>query len=182
VPSPFDCFLAHRGLKTLHLRMEAAGRNALAVAIFLESHPGVARVVYPGLLSHPQHELATKQQHGFGAMITFYCRGGRPQSAVFLQKVRVCIRAFACIVINPRIASHAFFAATIVSACRVSGCGRIVGGVPVADDSCVCPDEERAKLGIDDTLVRLSVGIESCSDLIRDLDQALIAALKSLES
>ena len=98
VPSPFDCFLAHRGLKTLHLRMEAAGRNAMAAAIFLESHPGVARVVYPGLLSHPQHELAKKQQHGFGAMITFYCRGGRAQSAVFLQNVRICSTLVACTV------------------------------------------------------------------------------------
>lgn len=87
VPSPFDCFLAHRGLKTLHLRMEAAARNALAIALFLESHAGVKRVVYPGLPSHPQHELAKRQQHGFGAMITFYCQGGREQSAVLLQNV-----------------------------------------------------------------------------------------------
>ena len=87
VPSPFDCFLAHRGLKTLHLRMEAAGRNAHAIALFLESHRGVARVVYPGLPSHPQHALAKQQQHGYGAMITFYCKGGRAQSAIFLQKV-----------------------------------------------------------------------------------------------
>jgi cystathionine gamma-lyase len=89
VPSPFDCFLAHRGLKTLHLRMEAAGRNALAIAMFLESHSAVRRVAFPGLPSHPQHELAKKQQHGFGAMITFYCKGGRSQSAAFLQNVRV---------------------------------------------------------------------------------------------
>lgn len=87
VPSPFDCFLAHRGLKTLHLRMEAAGRNALALAMFLEHHEAVDRVVYPGLPSHPQHEVAKLQQHGFGAMITFYCKGGRKQSSAFLQSV-----------------------------------------------------------------------------------------------
>lgn len=87
VPSPFDCFLAHRGLKTLHLRMEAAGRNAYAIALFLETHPAVNKVVYPGLPSHPQHELAKRQQHGYGAMITFYCRGGRDRAAMFLQNV-----------------------------------------------------------------------------------------------
>lgn len=87
VPSPFDCFLAHRGLKTLHLRMEAAARNAMALALSLEQHPAVTRVVYPGLPSHPQHALAKQQQHGFGAMITFYCKGGRPQSAAFLHNV-----------------------------------------------------------------------------------------------
>ena len=62
--------------------------NANAIALFLESHPGVTKVVYPGLRSHPQHELAKKQQHGFGAMITFYCVGGRQQSAIVLEKVR----------------------------------------------------------------------------------------------
>jgi cystathionine gamma-lyase len=87
VPSPFDCFLAHRGLKTLHLRMEAAGRNAHAIALFLETHEGVDRVVYPGLKSHPQHELCKRQQHGFGAMITFYAKGGRSQAATILQNV-----------------------------------------------------------------------------------------------
>jgi len=87
VPSPFDCFLAHRGLKTLHVRMEASARNAMAIALFLEKHDAVDRVTYPGLPSHPQHELAKKQQHGFGAMITFYCMGQRKESALFLQNV-----------------------------------------------------------------------------------------------
>lgn len=122
VPSPFDCFLAHRGLKTLHLRMEAAGRyalvgtckcarisgtlaldltlfvsflycyityrNAYAIALFLESHKAVQKVIYPGLPSHPQYALVKRQQHGSGAMITFYCTGGREQAALFLQSVR----------------------------------------------------------------------------------------------
>src|SRR5688572_11425104 len=69
VPSPFDCFLAGRGLQTLHLRMEAHARNAVAIAKFLEAHPGVAKVYYPGLSSHPQHELAKRQARGFGGMI-----------------------------------------------------------------------------------------------------------------
>ena len=89
VPSPFDCFLAHRGLKTLHVRMEAAAANATAIAKFLENHAAVDRVVYPGLPSHPQHELANVQQNGFGAMITFYCKGGRAQSAAILENLKV---------------------------------------------------------------------------------------------
>jgi cystathionine gamma-lyase len=87
VPSPFDCFLAHRGLKTLHIRMEASAKNANAIAMFLETHRAVKKVSYPGLSSHPQYELAQRQQHGFGAMITFYCVGGRKQSAVLLENV-----------------------------------------------------------------------------------------------
>jgi cystathionine gamma-lyase len=87
VPSPFDCYLAHRGLKTLHLRMEAAGRNAFAIALFLQSHEAVAKVLYPGLPSHPQYELAQRQQHGSGAMITFYVKGGRVQAAALLENV-----------------------------------------------------------------------------------------------
>jgi cystathionine beta-lyase/cystathionine gamma-synthase len=71
--------------------MEAAARNANAIALFLEQHRGVDKVVYPGLPSHPQHELAKRQQHGFGAMITFYCVGGREQSAAVLQSVRMSL-------------------------------------------------------------------------------------------
>lgn len=87
VPSPFDCFLAHRGLKTLHIRMEASSRNAYAIALFLEKHEGATKVLYPGLPSHPQHELAKRQQHGYGSMITFYCIGSRKQAAIFLEQV-----------------------------------------------------------------------------------------------
>ena len=89
VPSPFDCFLAHRGLKTLHIRMEAAARNAMAIALFLEGHSRVEKVIYPGLLSHPEHEIARKQQHGYGGIITFYCKGGREQSSLILQHLKV---------------------------------------------------------------------------------------------
>jgi O-acetylhomoserine/O-acetylserine sulfhydrylase-like pyridoxal-dependent enzyme len=79
VPSPFDCYLALRGLKTLHLRMDAHARNALAVAQALEAHPMVARVAYPGLPSHPQHRLAQRQTTGHGGMVTFWIKGGLPE-------------------------------------------------------------------------------------------------------
>ena len=156
VPSPFDCYLAHRGLKTLHLRMEASARNANAIALFLELHEGATRVVYPGLKSHPQHDIASRQQHGYGAMITFYCVGGREQSDIVLRNLRV----FA-------------LAESLGAVESLAECPSLMTHASV-------PDDQRALLGIDDTLIRLSVGIESCSDLIADLDCALNAALKSI--
>mmetsp|Transcript_13933 Transcript_13933/g.26570 ORF Transcript_13933/g.26570 Transcript_13933/m.26570 type:complete len:483 (+) Transcript_13933:320-1768(+) len=155
VPSPFDCYLAHRGLKTLHLRMEAAARNANAIALFLEDHQGVTKVLYPGLKSHPQHDIATRQQNGYGAMITFYCIGKREQSAILLQNLRV----FA-------------LAESLGAVESLAECPSLMTHASV-------PDEQRALLGIDDTLIRLSVGIESCADLVADLDNALNAALKN---
>eukprot|EP00986_Skeletonema_menzelii_P004217 scaffold1433_cov132-Skeletonema_menzelii.AAC.6 len=156
IPSPFDCFLALRGLKTLHLRMEAAARNANAIALFLEKHDCVSKVVYPGLKSHPQHEIATRQQNGYGAMITFYCIGGREQAAKILQNLRVfalaeSLGAIESLAESPSLMTHASV-----------------------------PDEQRKLLRIDDTLIRLSVGVESCVDLILDLDSALNAALSSV--
>ncbi|CAB9517324.1 Cystathionine gamma [Seminavis robusta] len=157
VPSPFDCFLAHRGLKTLHVRMEAAARNANAIALFLENHDAVTKVLYPGLKSHPQHDIAAKQQHGFGAMITFYCVGGREQSACILQNL------------------HLFTLAESLGAVEsLAECPSLMTHASV-------PDDQRAILGIDDTLIRLSVGIESCHDLIQDLDNALNSALSTLK-
>lgn len=155
VPSPFDCFLAHRGLKTLHVRMEAAGRNAHAVALFLERHPAVSKVLYPGLKSHPRHELAKRQQHGFGAMVTFYVRGGREESALVLRNLRV----FA-------------LAESLGAVESLAECPSLMTHASV-------PDDERRKLGIDDALIRLSVGIESCKDLIEDLRNALDAVAAS---
>eukprot|EP01083_Nonionella_stella_P159097 518667_1 len=152
VPSPFDCYLAHRGLKTLHLRMEASARNAMAIALFLEQHPSVVKVLYPGLPSHPQHELAKRQQHGFGAMITFYCVGKRENSAVFLQNLKV----FA-------------LAESLGAVESLAECPSLMTHASV-------PDDQRALLGIDDTLIRLSVGVESCKDLIDDVDCALKAS------
>jgi len=157
VPSPFDCFLAHRGLKTLHIRMEAASRNAYAIALFLENHKAVRKVSYPGLVSHPQHELAKRQQHGYGAMITFYSVGGQKQSAVILEKLSV----FA-------------LAESLGAVESLAECPSLMTHASV-------PAEQRKLLGIDDTLIRLSVGIESCRDLVNDLNLALNAAFESYE-
>ncbi|GKY99217.1 hypothetical protein MPSEU_000877100 [Mayamaea pseudoterrestris] len=153
VPSPFDCFLVHRGLKTLHVRMQAACQNAQAIALYLEkegvANGTVAKVLYPGLPSHPQYELARKQQHGPGAMITFFVKGGRAEAELFLTNLRVfalaeSLGAVESLAESPSLMTHASV-----------------------------PDDQRVLLGIDDALIRLSVGIESCSDLIQDLHQAL---------
>ena len=89
VPSPFDCYLALRGLKTLHVRMDRHASNALALATMLEAHPFVERVLYPGLKSHPQHAVAVAQTRGHGGMITFYIRGGSVGARAFLEAVKV---------------------------------------------------------------------------------------------
>jgi cystathionine gamma-lyase len=116
--------------------MEAAARNAMAVSMFLENHAGVTKVVYPGLDSHPQHELAKRQQHGFGAMITFYCVGGREQSAILLQNLSVFALA------------------------ESSGAVESLAECPSLMTHASVPDDQRAILGIDDTLIRLSVGLK----------------------
>ncbi len=152
VPSPFDCYMALRGLKTLHVRLEAAAKNAMAIAHHLENHPGVARVLYPGLPSHPQYELAQKQQHGPGAMITFYVKGGLANARRFLEALDLFILA------------------------ESLGAVESLAESPAIMTHASVPPEVRAALGIDDTLVRLSVGIESLPDLIKDLDSALAAA------
>lgn len=152
VPSPFDAYMALRGLKTLHVRMEAAARNALAIARHLEQHAGVARVLYPGLPSHPQYALAQKQQHGSGAMITFYVRGALHNARRFLETLQVFILA------------------------ESLGAVESLAESPAIMTHASVPAEVRRTLGIDDTLVRLSVGIESLPDLIEDLDRALEAA------
>jgi len=151
VPAPFDCYMAMRGIKTLHLRMREHESNAFKVARFLEGHPKVERVIFPGLPSHPQHELAKKQMKGFGGMVTFYVRGGIEESRAFLENLHVfhlaeSLGATESLVDHPAIMTHASI-----------------------------PAEERAKLGISDSLCRLSVGIEDAEDLIYDLSQALDA-------
>lgn len=157
VPSPFDCYLALRGLKTLHLRMEASCNNAKAIALFLENHETVKKVLYPGLKSHPQYELVKEQQHGPGSMITFFCKGGKEQSAIILQNLKI----FA-------------LAESLGAVESLAECPSLMTHASV-------PDEQRKILGIDDTLIRLSVGVESCNDLINDLDQALNASLDSMK-
>ncbi|HLT92866.1 MAG TPA: cystathionine gamma-synthase [Woeseiaceae bacterium] len=149
VPGPFDCFLALRGLKTLDVRMERHCRNALAIAEWLERHPRVERVLYPGLASHPQHALARQQMTGFGGIITFFIAGGLAEARAFLER------------------------------CRVFALAESLGGVeslvdhPAIMTHASVPPAQRRELGIDDTLIRLSVGIEDVEDLIADLDQAL---------
>ncbi|CCI44051.1 unnamed protein product [Albugo candida] len=152
VPSPFDSYLALRGLKTLHVRMEAHAKNAQIVAEFLECHQNVEKVYYPGLPSHPQHEIAKKQAKGFGGMITFYIKGGIEQARIFLEKLKIftlaeSLGAVESLAESPAIMTHASI-----------------------------PLEKRQKLGISDNLIRLSVGIEHEVDIVEDLRQALEAA------
>ena len=149
VPAPQDCFLVMRGLKTLHVRMQRHAENAAKIADFLEKHPKVERVIYPGLKSHPQHELAKKQMSGFGGMITFFMKGGLPEARSFLERVKLFTLAESLggvesLIEHPAIMTHASV-----------------------------PAEMRKSLGILDNLVRVSCGIEDCDDLIRDLAQAL---------
>lgn len=149
VASPFDSYLALRSLKTLAIRMREHQKNAIAVAEFLESHSKVEKVLYPGLVSHPQHSLAKEQMSGFGGMITFYIKGGLNDARTFLEKVKVFTLAESLggvesLIEHPAIMTHASV-----------------------------PPEQRKALGIDDTLIRLSVGIETQEDLIADLKSAL---------
>jgi cystathionine gamma-lyase len=151
IQGPFDSFLLLRSLKTLSVRMRQHEKNAIEVAKFLEDHSKVKSVVYPGLKSHPQHELAKKQMHGFGGMITFYIKGGLPEARRFLENVKVFALAESLggvesLIEHPAIMTHASV-----------------------------PPENRKALGIDDSLIRLSVGIEDVGDLIADLKRAFDA-------
>jgi cystathionine gamma-lyase len=149
VPGPFDAFLVLRGIKTLALRMQRHGENAFELAKFLEKHPLVDKVLYPGLESHPQHAVAKRQMKGFGGMITFFIKGNLNNARKFLESVRLFALAESLggvesLVDHPAIMTHASI-----------------------------PAEMRKSLGITDTLIRLSVGIEALDDLKADLDQAL---------
>jgi len=150
VPGPFDSFLTLRGIKTLALRMERHCSNALAIAKFLESHPKVKRVLYPGLPSHPQHELAMRQMTGgSGGIISAVLLGGLENSRRFLER------------------------------CHLFSLAESLGGVesliehPALMTHASLPPAMRARLGISDSLVRLSVGVESVDDLIAELKDAL---------
>ena len=149
IQGPFDSFLALRGLKTLALRMERHCTSGLKVAAWLERHPKVRRVFYPGLASHPQHALAKKQMHAFGGMISAELEGTLDDARRFLERCQLFALAESLggvesLIEHPALMTH--------------------GSVPV---------DVRAALGISDTLVRLSVGIEDPDDLIADLDAAL---------
>jgi cystathionine gamma-lyase len=149
VPGPLDSFLVLRGLKTLHVRMERHEQNARQVAEALLRHPKVEKLTWPGLPSHPQHALAKRQMSGFGGMLTFVIKGGLPSARAFLKGVRL----FAC-------------------AESLGGVESLIEHPAIMTHASV-PAETRKKLGIDDGLIRLSVGIENGQDLVDDLLQAL---------
>jgi len=149
MPSPFHCFLVSQGLKTLAVRMRQHCENALEVARWLERHPKVERVIYPGLPSHPQYALATRQMDGYGGMVSAVLAGGLPEARRFLERCRVfslaeSLGAVESLIEHPGIMTHASV-----------------------------PEEIRRQLGISDGLVRLSIGIEAVDDLIGDLEAAL---------
>jgi len=152
ISGPFDSFLALRGLKTLHLRMQRHSENAAEIARWLERHPGVSRVIYPGLQSHPQHDLAASQMKGFGGMLTAILRGDLDSTRRFLEH------------------------------CRLFALAESLGGVesliehPAIMTHASLPAERRRAAGITDTLVRLSVGVEDVDDLKEDLQRAFAAA------
>lgn len=150
VPGPQDCFLVLRGLKTLHLRMQRHCENARRVAEFLQNHPKVGKVYYPGLENHPGHDLAKRQMRDFGGMLSFELKGDDYDEAV-----------------------------RVMSSFHVFSLGESLGGVeslcthPASMTHASIPKQERAKSGLKDTLIRLSVGVEDAEDLIDDLRQAI---------
>ena len=156
VPSPFECYLALRGLKTLPVRMEAAQKNAIKCAQFLETHPVIERVIYPGLKSYPKYELAKSQTDGPGAMISVHVKGGLKVAGKFLQELKIfglavslgAVESLAC---SPALMTHT--------------------GVPQA---------AREAIGLTDSLIRISIGIEHADDLVADLKQALDTAALEL--
>ena len=149
IASPWDCYLLSRSLKTLALRMSRHQENAMAVAEYLEKHPKIERVFYPGLESFPQKALADKQMHGYGGMISMHLKGGLEESRKLLENVKIFLLAESLggvesLIEHPAIMTHASV-----------------------------PAENRAQLGIVDNFIRLSVGVEHKDDLIQDLDAAL---------
>lgn len=146
VPGPFDCFLVLRGIKTLHVRMERHSSNAMRIASWLESHPKVQQVIYPGLKSHPQHDIAKQQMCAFGGMISFVVKGGPAEA----QRIAEGTKVFAL-------------------AESLGGVESLIE-VPAAMTHMSVAN---SPLAVDPALIRLSVGIENVEDLIADLDQAM---------
>ncbi len=152
VPGPQDCFLVLRGLKTLHIRMQRHCENAAKIAQWLEEHPKVGKVYYPGLPSHTTHDLASRQMRDYGGMISFELKGDDYAEAI-----------------------------KVMESLQVFSLGESLGGVeslcthPASMTHASIPKEERLKAGLKDTLIRLSVGIEDVEDLIEDLNEATAA-------
>jgi cystathionine gamma-lyase len=147
--SPFDSYMVLRGIKTLAVRMERHCRNAFDIARYLESHPKVRKVYYPGLKDHPQHELAKSQMKGFGGMLSFEIDGGLREAKAFLENLKIfslaeSLGGVESLTEHPALMTHASV-----------------------------PTEDREKIGITDSLIRVSAGIEDVDDLKEDLEQAL---------
>jgi methionine-gamma-lyase len=144
-----EAWLCIRGLKTLHLRMERHAQNAMAIAKFLESHPKIESVKYPGLSSHPQHDIAKRQMSGYSGMLSFEVIGGLQSGKQLMNNVNLCILSVSLgstdtLIQHPASMTHA-----------------------------IIPREIRSEIGITDGLIRISAGIEDADDIIEDLDQAL---------
>lgn len=149
IAGPFESYLTLRGVKTLAVRMERHCQNAILLAEWLEKHPKISRVIYPGLPSHPQHQLAKKQMPGFGGMLSMELKNDLQGTVKFLER------------------------------CKIFTLAESLGGVesliehPALMTHASIPESERRKIGISDSLVRVSVGIEALSDLREDLAEAL---------
>ncbi|XP_078074586.1 cystathionine gamma-lyase-like isoform X3 [Mustelus asterias] len=152
VPSPFDCYMCNRGLKTLALRMEQHFKNALVVAQFLEADPRVEKVIFPGLPSHPQYDLAKQQCTGSSGMMVFLIKGGLENAKTFLNNLKLFALAES-----------------------LGGYKSLAEHTAIMTHASVLK-EDRDALGISDTLIRLSIGLEDVADIIEDLHQALKAA------
>ena len=150
VPGPQDCFLILRGIKTLHLRMERACENAAIIARYLAAHPLVEKVYWPGFESHPNHDIAKRQMRGFGAMVSFDLKNNTLEAAT-----------------------------RVLSSTRLFALAESLGGVeslighPASMTHASIPREERLKVGLTDSLIRLSVGVEDAEDLLEDLEAAI---------
>uniref|UniRef100_A0A8C5QTF4 Cystathionine gamma-lyase n=1 Tax=Leptobrachium leishanense TaxID=445787 RepID=A0A8C5QTF4_9ANUR len=152
IPSPFDSYLMNRGLKTLHLRMKQHFQNALEVAKYLENDPRVEKVIFPGLPSHPQYELTKRQCAGVSGMVTFYIKGDLKHAGTFLKSLKLFSLAGS-----------------------LGGCESLAEH-PATMTHASVPQDMKTTLKINDTLIRLSIGLEDVEDLIEDLDRALEAA------
>lgn len=148
VPSPMECFLANRGLKTLHVRMQKHMENALEIAQYLEKHPKVEKVFHPGLKSHPQHQVAQRQCRGFSGMVSFCIKGGSVEATTLVQNLKIFIVAVSLGSLESLIEIPSLMTASALT------------------------KEKRKELEISDNLIRVSVGLESAKDLIDDLEQA----------
>jgi len=153
VPSPFDCYLVNRSLKTLKVRMEEHQKNSLQVGRWLEKHPAIVSVRHPGLPSHPQHNIVLKQCYGHSGMISFYLRGKLEQSRKFLSALK------------------------LITLAESLGGYESLAELPYLMTHASIEEKERVALGVTENLIRVSVGLENADDIIADLDQALRVAV-----